>query len=292
VEEAEQNALSGYAPIVLPAATQAHLTEIVTDLRTTICSRCGACDTLCSQRLPVSSIFWAGLFHLHPSGVLEQPDNIEYFRQHPSLESICSTCPDVTCLCPAGIDIPRSLTTMHAQMIGLMRDGLISAPASDRGTIRGDDAFGARIVSMDVAEAMEAGRTYRCRLHIENAGVRGWLPNHPEHRARVALGIFVDGTQTQALEVTQDVHRGGRWHFLFEVMPPPNAHRFRLRLQLLGEHQNFSERLGPILLSEDIVVQRVRFRPTLRSLLRKCLGIATGFRPGSQTHPEGSHSPR
>jgi predicted aldo/keto reductase-like oxidoreductase len=275
VEEAEENALSGYAPIALKGATQAHLTEVVTGLRTTVCSRCGACDTLCSQRLAVSSIFWAGLFHLHPSGVLEQPDNIEYFRQHPSLESICSTCPDVTCMCPAGIDIPQSLATMHSQMVGLMRDGLIPAPDSHRGAIRGDDAFGARIISMDVPKTMESGRTYLCRLHVENAGERGWLPQHREHQARVALGIFVDGTRTQTLEVTQDVHRGGRWHFVFEVRPPNHVRRFHLRLQLLGEHQNFSERQGPIVLSEEIVVERTPgSRRVLRSLLRKYFGLA------------------
>jgi hypothetical protein len=280
VEEAEQNALSGHAPIALNGATQAHLTEVVNGLRTTVCSRCGACDALCSQRLALSSIFWAGLFHLHPSGVLEQPDNIEYFRQHPSLESICSTCPDITCLCPAGIDIPRSLTTMHSQMVGLMRDGLIPAPDSHRGAIRGDEGFGARIVSMDVPRAMESGRTYLCRLHVENAGERGWLPQHRDYQARVALGIFVDGTRTQTLEVTQDVHRGDRWHFVFEVTPPDNVRRFRLRLQLLGEHQNFSERLCPIVVSEEIVVNRAPGpRPALRSFLRKYLG-------------EGSHFPR
>jgi hypothetical protein len=274
VEEAEQNALSGYAPIALNGATQAHLTEVVSGLRTTVCSRCGACDTLCSQGLAVSSIFWAGLFHLHPSGVLEQPDNIEYFRQHPSLTSICSTCPDVTCRCPAGIDIPRSLTAMHSQMVGLMREGFIPPPDSHRGPIRGDAAFGARIVSMDIPKAVKPERAYLCRLHVENAGERGWLPQHREHQARVALGIFVDGVRTQTLEVTQDVHRGGRWHFVFEVTPPGNVRRFRLRLQLLGEHQNFSERLGPIVVSEEIVVERAPgFRPALRSLLRKCLGI-------------------
>lgn len=274
VEEAEQNALSGYAPIALNGATEAHLTQVVTNLKTTVCSRCGACDALCSQSLPVSSIFWAGLFHLHPSGVFEQPDNIEYFRQHPSLESICSTCPDVTCLCPAGIDIPQSLATMHSQMLGLMRDGLIPAPDSHKSEIRGDNAFGARIVTMDVPKTMESGRTYLCRLHIENAGERGWLPLHREHLARVALRIFVDGTRTRTLEVTQDVHRGGRWHFVFEVTPPGRVRRFRLRLRLLGEHQNFSERLGPLLVSEEIVVESPPgSRPALRSLFRKYLGV-------------------
>jgi predicted aldo/keto reductase-like oxidoreductase len=285
VEEAEENALSGYAPIALNSATQAHLTEVVTDLRATVCSRCGACDALCSQGLAVSSIFWAGLFHLHPSGVLEQPDNIEYFRQHPALESICSTCPDVTCLCPAGIDIPQSLATMHSQMVGLMRDGLIPAPDSHKGASHGDDSFGARIVSMDVPKAMESGRTYLCRLHVENAGERGWLPQHREHQARVALGIFVDGTRTQTLEVTQDVHRGGRWHFLFEVTPPNNVRRLRLRLQLLGEHQNFSESLGPILVSNEIVVERApASRSALLWFLPKYLGV--GGASGADGRPE------
>ena len=150
VEEAEQNASSGYAPIAVNAATEAQLAGVITDLKATVCSRCGECDALCSQGLAVSSVFWAGLFHLHPSGVLEQPDNIEYFRQHPSLESICSTCPDVTCVCPAGIDIPRSLGAMHVQMVGLMRDGLIAAPPSSPGAICGDAGFGARIVSRDI----------------------------------------------------------------------------------------------------------------------------------------------
>lgn len=279
VEEAEENALSGHAPIALRAATQAQLADVVSDLRTTVCSRCGACDTLCSQRLPVSSIFWAGLFHLHPSAVLEQPDNIEYFRQHPRLESICATCPDVTCLCPAGIDIPRSLSAMHSQMVRLMRDGVIPAPDSQRGAICGDGVFGARIVSVDVPKSMQAGRAYLCRLHVENAGERGWLPQHREHRARVALGIFVDGTRTRTLEVTQDVHRGERWHVVFEVTPPGDVHRFRLRVQLLGEHQAFSERLGPTVLSEEIAVDgAARARPTLRSLLRQYLGVERGPR--------------
>jgi predicted aldo/keto reductase-like oxidoreductase len=274
VAEAEENASSGCAPVALNAAAQADVTRAVTELRTTVCSRCGACDTLCSQRLPVSSIFWAGLFHLHPSGVLEQPDNIEYFRQHPSLESICSTCPDVTCVCPAGIDIPRSLATMHPQMVSLMREGLISAPESHRGAICGDGAFGARVVSRDIPKAMESGQTYVCRLHVENAGERGWLPDHREHQARVALGIFVDGTRTQTLDVTQDVHRGGRWHFLFEVTPPGNVRRFRLGLRLLGEHQGFSESLGPLLVAEEIAVEGVPgARAGLRSFLRKWLGV-------------------
>jgi predicted aldo/keto reductase-like oxidoreductase len=273
IEEAEENALAGRGPIAIDDVSQAQLAATVTDLKATVCSRCGDCDDLCSQKLPVSSIFWAALFHLHPSGVLEQPDNIEYFRQHSSLESICATCPQVTCVCPEEIDIPRSLSTMHTRMVSLMREGLIAAPDSERSPVRGDGAFGARIVSRDIPRIMNAGQPYRCRLHLENAGERGWHPAQPEHRARVMLGVFVDGMRTETIEVTQDVHRGGRWQFLFDVTLPSHQRRCRLQLRLLGEHQDFSEHLGPLLLSEEIAVQRApEPPPAWRSLLEKYFG--------------------
>ncbi len=274
IEEAEENALSGHAPIALPHATESYLTDVVAGLKTAVCSRCGVCDTLCSQKLPVSSIFWAGLFHVHPSGAFEQPDSIEYFRQHPSLESVCVTCPDITCACPDRIDIPKSLTVMHAQMLDLMHKGLIAPPDSLKREIQGDAGFGARVVSMDVPKVMESGRTYLCRLRVENAGERGWLPNYPELQARVALAIFVDGTRTRTFDVTQDIHRGGRWHVAFEVTPPAGVGRFDLRVRLLGEHQNFSDRLGPLVVSEQIAVKGpLASRLAWGSFLRKYFDV-------------------
>jgi predicted aldo/keto reductase-like oxidoreductase len=59
IEEAEENALCGHAPIALLNSTASQLTDVVTGLKATVCSRCGKCDTLCSQQLPVSSMFWA-----------------------------------------------------------------------------------------------------------------------------------------------------------------------------------------------------------------------------------------
>ena len=221
VEEAEQNALSGHAPVALDHAVQAELTAVVGDLSRTVCSRCGACDTLCSQNLAISSIFWAGLFHLHPSGVLEQPDNIEYFRQHGPLESVCATCPDVTCVCPAGIDIPASLITMHSRMVGLMQDGIVPPPAGHA-----------------TANSWRRGlrRARRQHGHPESHGSGPHVhvpPATGERRcARMAAraipstgrawrwGSSWMARRTQTLEVTQDVHRGSRWQFLFEVTPP------------------------------------------------------------------------
>ena len=129
---------------------------------------------------------------------------------------------------------------------------------------------------------MRAGQTYKCRVHIENAGERGWLPLHRDYRARVLLGIFIDRKRIETQEVTQDVHRGERWHFVFEVTAP-HARRFLLRVQLLGEHEDFSERSGPVLVSEEVVVERPSgFRPTLQRLLRPILARAAGSRPGRE----------
>ena len=96
------------------------------------------------------------------------------------------------------------------------------------------------------------------------------------------LGIFIDRKRIETQEVTQDVHRGERWHFVFEVTAP-HARRFLLRVQLLGEHEDFSERSGPILVSEEVVVERpTGFRPTLQRLLRPILARAAGSRPGRE----------
>jgi predicted aldo/keto reductase-like oxidoreductase len=254
VEEAVDNALSGYGPIDLDADKRAHLKDVVMGMRMTVCSKCGACDTLCSQKLPVSLIFCGGLLHLHPSAVFEQPESTEYFKLHPQLESVCASCVNVTCACPYGINIPQALKDIHSQMLDLKRLRLIPPPSIEKGEIFGDETFGARIVSMDVPKTMASGETYLCLLLLENAGLRGWHPKIKEHRARVLLGVFVGKTRTQTIEVAQDVHRGQRWRFSFEVTVPLNVNRFRLRLQLLGEHQQFSESLGPIVFSEIIAV--------------------------------------
>jgi len=121
---------------------------------------------------------------------------------------------------------------------------------------------------------MAPGRPHSCRLRVENAGERGWLPYYPELQARVALAIFVDGTRIRTFDVPQNIHRGERWHIAFEVTPPAGVGRFELRVRLLGEHQNFSERLGPLVLSEQIAVEEPHpSRPVRGSFLRKVLAV-------------------
>ena len=280
VEEAEENALSGYAPVALGSNQKDILDQIVNGLKSTVCSRCGACESLCSQGLPISWIFRAALINLNPSAVFEALEHMEYFKLHPNLNSICATCPSVTCVCPNGINIPKSLREIHSQMVDLMGQGLIPPPPAKRGKVHGNGTFGARIISLDIPREMDPGETYLCRLYIENAGVRGWHPEHREHKARVVLGVFIEEKRTQAIEVTQDVHKGSRWHFVFEITAPIEIDRFRLRLQLLGEHEDFSENMGIVVFSEKIPVHRVSSRgnPLKRGvmslgLIRHCGGV-------------------
>lgn len=283
IQEAEENARSGYAPIALGAEQQGRLEEVVKGLEKTVCSRCGTCETLCSQGLPISWIFRAALINLHPSAVFEALEHMEYFKLHPQLKATCATCPSVTCACPNGINIPKSLREIHSQMVNLMGKGLIPPPDTKKGRIQGNSTFGARIVSLDIPRKMNAGETYLCRLYLENAGVRGWLPENREHKARVVLGVFIEEKRTQAIEVTQDVHKGSRWHFVFEIAAPREVDRFRLRLQLLGEHEDFSANLGSIVFSENISVRRVSShgntlnRGTVNlDLIGYCRGVAGG----------------
>lgn len=274
VEEAEENALSGYAPIDLNKTKQVTLKKAVINLKKIACSKCGACDAFCSQGLPVSLIFCSFLIHLHPSAVFELPESIEYFRLHPKLEPTCAICPNKTCVCPDGINIPQSLITFHSQMVDLMKRGLIPPPITNREKIYGDNAFGARIVSIDIPKKMEPGEAYLCRLQVENAGVRGWHPDNKELKARVVLGVFIGKMRIQTIEVTQDVHKGNLWHFSFEIKAPRNSTHLRLRLQLLGEHQKFSETLGPIVFEEKIpigsaIIDELSSRDVLRMDLKR-----------------------
>ena len=83
VAEAEENALAGHAPVGLLASQHENIERAVTRLRASVCSRCGACDTLCSQGLPVSWLFRDAYINSYPSATFETLDRLQYFHLHP-----------------------------------------------------------------------------------------------------------------------------------------------------------------------------------------------------------------
>lgn len=261
-DEALQNALAGYEPIELEAGARAELRGVVADLRKAVCSRCGACDRTCRENLPLSLIFWAGLLHLHPAAAFEPIEGVEYFRLHPRLECECATCPNPTCACPSGIDIPRNLQNIHALMLDLLARDLIPPPAESRPPVHGDSAFGARIISCEIPDQVEPGEASCCLLQLENAGDTPWRAAGTDGARGVALAVSVNHDRVRTIDVPQDVAKGGRWQLSFEVAAPPRASCFRLRLQLLGD------RPGPILLSKVIRVDPASWTDALLTAVR------------------------
>ena len=79
-EEAEENACAGHAPTEVAPPVREQLRERISLLQTDLCSRCGICDTQCSQKLPVSWMFRAAYVALHPSETFETWNEVEYFR--------------------------------------------------------------------------------------------------------------------------------------------------------------------------------------------------------------------
>ena len=218
---------------------------------------------------------------------------MEYFKLHPQMTPVCADCRNVSCRCPNGIDIPLALKEIHEKMLALAQKELIPLPENRKRRVLGDDTFGARIVSKNIPEKMVAGQSYRCRINVENAGLRGWHPNSEKHRARAVLGVFVDKKRIQSLEVNRDVHKGDRFHFEFEIAPPVHAKRFLMKLQLLSEHQHFSESLAPILFFRRFLFEKGTFvaSPSKRSMKLTDSGFLKSLKRSVQTglHRLGNH---
>ncbi len=125
VEEAEENARAGHESLVVSSDGGRPMEPIIDEIKATLCSRCGVCDSLCSKHLPVSWLFRDAYITHYPSETFETVDDLRYFTLHPGETAACSTCTDVTCACPYGIDIPASLVKVHAEMRARREQGLL-----------------------------------------------------------------------------------------------------------------------------------------------------------------------
>jgi len=106
VEEVEENVAAG-EPMAEPFPI----------LQTALCSRCGDCDDLCSQGLPVSYLFRAAYHYLYPTAPFGISTTLQYFKLHPWEEARCASCTNRTCRCESlGIDIPAELAAVQAKV--------------------------------------------------------------------------------------------------------------------------------------------------------------------------------
>jgi len=248
VREAIENALAGHvAQQVLDGHERVERRAFA--LQSTLCSRCGACEGLCSQSLPVSWLFRAAYVSMHPGAAYENWDEAEYFALHPGESSTCSQCNEVTCECPCGLDIPASLSRLHEQMVGLRETGLAREMGA-RMTNTHVEVTGARILTADLPREMVVGQGGVGRLWVENSGPDSWM-----HVARGAyLEAMVDRLRI-IVRARHDTHPGGRAHFVFSIPPFLKAGEAELCIKVKLEPNWRALRPTKVLLTMNHVLQ-------------------------------------
>jgi glutamate-1-semialdehyde 2,1-aminomutase len=250
IAEAAENARAGFG-LNQPSAP---VSALLASVRESVCSRCGACVETCSQHLQVAEIIRSALVNLYPSARYELHKDTEYFEVLGGRQIGCSSCENMTCRCPAGLSIPRLMVSQHANMLALEREGLIPQPPGEQDRRFGQLDFGASVLNWDLPARMAAGSTACCFIHLENAGSRGWFPEGNRHGAEVYLAVFVDGGKTGIVKLDAPVHPQCRKRLVFDLTAPASAGSgFRARLQLLAEHQSYSESQGIVVF--DGVIQ-------------------------------------
>ena len=259
VAEAEENGRAGHGRLSLPEPRQAELTSQARALDTALCSRCGKCESSCSQGLPVSWLFRDAYLHLFPSETFETADSQSYFVLHRADQATCATCPEQTCSCPSGLDIPLRLTQAHELMQDLKRRELVAPPGPPAGSW-------ARLVHQDFPPGpFEPGEEIVVRLGLANCGEQPWQAAAGTGASRPELLVSVNGRAVQKVPLRHYVHPGHRGHFAFALRPlPAGAHR--VRFDLLPEDEQ-----KPLALSEVSIVVRSSSRP---SLFRRACRVA------------------
>jgi predicted aldo/keto reductase-like oxidoreductase len=221
VAEAEENALAGFGPLEIAPEKARRIAERIEALGATICSRCGHCDDLCSRKLPVSWLFRAAYIDNRRSMTFETPSGYEYFHLHKSGAATCASCDAITCLCPAGIDIPGSLKRIHGQMLELRQRGVLATPTNNSRPLPG---LAGRVLRQERFEA--DGRAY-LRLVIENNGSVPWLL---EQYAHIFLKVSHGRWSWTRVPLCADVVLGQRCHFVFAA---PRSNRHSLKFQIV-----------------------------------------------------------
>jgi hypothetical protein len=128
IDEADENARAGHAPVDAEELPGPSVQMIAESLARSICCHCGYCDTICSQGLPVSWLLRDADISATRSMTFETPAGLHYFELHQSSSATCGTCPDITCSCPFGIDVPAAHPCPRAHA----PPGRVGSPAGPR----------------------------------------------------------------------------------------------------------------------------------------------------------------
>jgi predicted aldo/keto reductase-like oxidoreductase len=230
IDEADENARAGHAPLDADVPPGPSVQTIAESLPRSICSHCGYCDTICSQGLPVSWLLRDADISATRSMTFETPPGLHYFELHPSSSVTCSTCPDITCSCPFGLDVPAALIHAHERMLRLAELGVLPVHAKQTPRV---SPFAARLISREVPARLRSGETGVLRLVVENSGTQSWVPWSAS--GAPAMEVSLNGEMVAHRRLRQEIPPGERCHLTCAVGPrQPSASTAQLVAELVA----------------------------------------------------------
>lgn len=252
VEEAEENARAGFSPSRSAnkpgqdAAVTAAVNTTSQQMLGSLCTRCGHCDTLCSRKLPVSWLFRDAYVATIRAETFETLDRLQYFHLHQEAAAPCSTCQDVTCACPHGLDIPFQLGRVHDVMLGLRQHDLLPRTPQQSAALAPAGPWQVLRIQDEVPAALSPGARATCRLWWENAGDRTWVATRPlAGEAGLRLDVRY-GAQHQFVSLRHNVEPATRTHFVFDIVAPAATSDQVLKVYLSSVNGPTSEKEQPI----------------------------------------------
>ena len=239
VEEAAENISAAEPALANPAETHARINALVAQRRSTICNRCGDCETTCSKQLAIPAMFRdAALWTLRSE--LNQADRAEnYFDLHPDPTLACVNCSNRTCECTHGIDIPQALGRVHTQMQKLRQTHQHPGPTAALADQTFDGPYNVLVLTRDVPKCLAVGAKGTVRLLLRNEGTQQWLATQHNPDPTVAMGIalMLNGQMASIDPLLNTINPDE--HFLplvFEFTAPaaPGSYMLQLGLRTLA----------------------------------------------------------
>ena len=232
LEEVEENVRAGYAPLELSGARRQLIERTAAEMRQTLCSRCGACESTCSRSLPISFMFRDAYIWNYRTEAFMADDRFDYFHLHPDDTLACVTCVDRTCLCPQGLEVPQALTRVHGNVQQLAGAGHRPGPRPQ--TPDAAATGNVRVLSRDVPVRMAAASAAVARFVVENATDAIWLAPQYTRRRRDALAIAVtiDGRVASRSPLRTNVSPGERSMLVAEFRAPARTGTHEIELSL------------------------------------------------------------
>lgn len=259
VEEAEENARSGYAPIEVTSDTRNMIQDSIEVMRRDLCNRCGDCEVTCSKKLEISWLFRDAYIWNYPSDLFEAIARKHYFHLHPEERLACESCEDRTCSCPEGIDIPAHLALIHARMVAMKNSGVLPATPKEieRNTIQGKHTV--QLLWSEVPKSLPANETGVCRLWLQNPGPRWWrfnVASAEEARDKAVVGVFNEKKRLALIPLRHDVGPSMQIHVAFELRAPAKEGSHMLRFYLMESARRGLPEDATLVLTRQLLVEK------------------------------------